>query len=122
MGKCDSCGSCGTCGGCSGGPMELNPGELTVLRTLSQIPFLPVARKMDDPTPVCLEETELDAEESGLVLMCLEKKGLISVDFDKPLKSFDYARYTGFPLRGSMALTARGQQVVELMEIQGILE
>ena len=81
MGKCNH--DCAHCSGCAG-VLELTEGEIGLLKMLGQFAFLPVARKMDDPTPVCLEETELDAEESGLVLMCLEKKGLISIDFDRP--------------------------------------
>ena len=53
----------------------------------------------------------------GLALLCLEKKGLISLDYDQPLGGCDYGAY---PLRGSFALTARGQRVLELLEIQGI--
>ena len=38
------------------------------------------------------------------------------------LKGFDDSIYAAYPIRGSMALTQRGQQVLELMEIQGIRE
>ena len=41
-GCCGNCGSCGSSGGC----MELTMGEIEMLQTLAQIPFLPVARKM----------------------------------------------------------------------------
>ena len=54
------------------------------------------------------------------VLQTLEKKGLISLDYDKPLAGFDEAAYAAYPIRGSMALTERGQKVLELMEYQGI--
>ena len=54
MSKCGSC--CGNCGGCGGGSMELTGGEIKMLLTLAQIPFLPVARKMGDDTPVYLED------------------------------------------------------------------
>ena len=49
----------------------------------------------------------------------LEKKGLISLDYDKPLKGFDEPAYAGYPIRGSLALTERGQKVLELLEYQG---
>jgi len=59
-------------------------------------------------------------EEMSLLLQTLEKKGLISLDYDKPLAGFDDAAYDAYPIRGSMALTERGQTVLELMEYQGI--
>ena len=73
---------------------------------------------MGDLTPVYLEDGERD--EMSLLLQCLEKKGLISLDYDKPLAGFDMTAYDGYPIRGSMALTERGQKVLELMEYQGI--
>ena len=115
-GKC--CGNCGSCG--SGGCMELSAGEIEMLQNLAQIPFLPVARCMGDDTPIYLEDSEKTTEEYSLILQCLEKRGLISIDYDKPLKSFDDAAYSAYPIRGSFALTQRGQQVIELLEMQGI--
>ena len=35
------------------------------------------------------------------------------------LKNADYSRYAHLPIHGSMALTARGQQVLEVLERQG---
>ena len=91
-----------------------------MLLKLGQIPFLPVARKMGDENPVYLEDAEHTVEEYSLILLCLEKRGLISLDYDKPLKSFDDSAYAAYPIRGSFALTARGQRVVELLEMQGL--
>lgn len=122
MSNCGGCsGSCGGCGGCSGcgGAMELTEGEIEMLLTLGQIPFLPVARKMGDDIPVYLEDDSRSSETCSLILQCLEKRGLISIDYDKPLKSFNDSAYAAYPIRGSFALTARGQQVVELLEVQG---
>lgn len=115
---CGSCGSCGAPGGC----MELTAGEIEMLQTLSQIPFLPVARKLGDDTPVYLEDEEKTQEEYSLILRCLEKRGLISIDYDKPLKHFEAAVYEAYPIRGSFALTLRGQQVLELLDVQGMSE
>ena len=112
-------GNCGSCGGCAR-ELTLNQGELQMLDTLSEIPFLPVARKMGDLTPVYLEDEKFTVEEYSLILQCLEKKGLISLDYDQPLSNFDHAAYAAWPVRGSMALTARGQVVVEMLAIQGI--
>ena len=119
MGGCGNCGGdCASCGGCTGA-LVLNQGEVEMLRKLAQIPFLPVARRMDDPAPVYLEDSRYTREEYSLILQCLEKKNLISLDFDQPLAGFDDTAYRPWPIRGSMALTHRGQQVVELLEIQG---
>lgn len=117
MRQCGSC--CGDCGGC-GGAMELTAGEIRMLLRLGQIPFLPVARKMGDDMPVFLEDTEQTPEEYSLILQCLQKRGLISIDYDMPLAGFDDRAYAAYPIRGSFALTARGQQVLELLEYQGL--
>ena len=116
-----SCGNCGSCGGCSGcdRSLTITEPELELLSTLAQIPFLPIGRRMDDPAPVYLEEDVHSPEEYTLILQCLETKGLITLDFDKPLKNGDYSRYAHLPIHGSMALTARGQQVLEVLDRQG---
>jgi len=113
---CGNCGSCGSGGGC----MELTSGEIEMLQTLAQIPFLPVARKLGDDTPVYLEETEKTPEAYSLILQCLEKKELITIDYDGALPGADMSAYQGLPVHGSMALTQRGQTVLELLEVQGI--
>lgn len=114
-------GNCAACGGC-GKELVLNAGEVEMLRTLGQIPFLPVARRADDMNPVYLEEEQYSAEEYSLILRCLEKKGLISLDYDKPLTGASMEAYRGYPVHGSMALTQRGQKVLELLELQGVQE
>ena len=120
LGNCGHCsGNCAGCGGCSG-CMELTEGEVQMLLTLGQIPFLPVARRMGEDTPVYLEDTARSQEEYSLILQCLEKKQLIAIDYDAPLKGCDLAAYAAYPVRGSFALTQRGQQVLDVLEIQGI--
>ena len=115
MGNCT--GNCESCGGCAK-ELTLTEGELALLNTLAQIPFLPVARKADDMTPVYLET---DApENASLVLQVLEKKQLIDLDYREPLKGFDMSAYRGYPVHGTVALTARGQTVVDLLDKQGI--
>ena len=114
-------GNCGSCGGCAR-ELVLSEPELQFLVKMGQIPFLPVARTMGDLTPVYLEDEERSREEYSLLLQCLEKKGLISLDFDKPLKAFDDSAYGAYPIRGSMALTERGHTVLDLLERQGIRE
>lgn len=125
MGNPQSCGGCGgNCGGCTGcsASMELTAGEMGVLQTLGQYSFLPVARRREDMVPVYLEDSALSREEYSLVLQCLEKRGLIDISYDAPLKGADMSAYVGYPVHGSMGLTQRGQQVLELLEMQGIEE
>ena len=114
-------GNCSSCSGCAR-ELVLTEAEVAFLEELAQIPFLPVARKMGDLDPVYLEEGPEKAEEYRLILQCLEKKGLISLDFAVPLKGFDEKAYADYPIRGSIALTERGQKVLEMMEFQGITE
>lgn len=118
---CSCSGNCASCGGCAK-ELLLSEPEIAMLNTLGQIPFLPVARRADDMIPVYLEDGDCPAEACSLVLQCLEKKGLISLDYDKPLAGADMTQYKGYPVHGSMALTQRGQEVLELMHIQGISE
>ena len=117
MGNCS--GNCSACSGCAR-ELVLTQKEIDFLNTLGQFAFLPVARAMGDLTPVYLEEGE--QEKMSLLLQCLEKKGLISLDYDKPLRGFAEDAYRAYPIRGSMALTERGQKVLEMLEYQGIHE
>ena len=114
-------GNCASCGGCAR-ELVITPWEAEMLQKLGQIPFLPVARKMGDFEPVYLEDQDHSQEEYSLILQCLEKKGLISLDFAEKIRGFDDSAYAAYPIRGSMALTQRGQQVLEMMEVQGIGE
>lgn len=114
---CENCS--GGCGGCAR-ELTLTEGELEILNKLAQIPFLPIARKIDDATPIYLEDEAYSREEYSLILQLLEKKSLITLDFDRPLKNCDCS--SDYPIHGSMALTARGQQVLDLLELQGIQE
>ena len=114
-------GSCSSCGGCAK-TLLLSDGEIGFLNTLGQIPFLPVARKADDMTPVYLEDTAYSKEEYSLILQALEAKGLISIDYDAPLKGCDMAAYKGYPVHGTVALTQRGQTVVDMLDKQGLTE
>ena len=114
---CESCS--GSCGGCAK-ELTLTEGEVEMLRKLAQIPFLPIDRKIDDATPIYLEDQDRTIEEYSLILQLLEKINLITLDFDQPLKN--HVPCPDYPIHGSMALTARGQSVLELMELQGIDE
>lgn len=123
MENCKGCsGACGGRSGCDGcgGTLTVSEGELRMLQQLGQIPFLPVARLVDDMTPVYREDSDYSQAEYSIILQLLEKKGLISIDYDKPLSGSSMAAYREFPVHGSFALTARGQQVLEMLEIQGV--
>lgn len=122
MKNCKNCtgGCCESCGGCRGA-LELSPGELHLLRELGQYSFLPVARKADDMTPVYREEQTYSQEEYSLFIQLLEKKQLIYLEYT-PLSGAKMGLYPDCPVHGSMGLTKRGQDVLELLEVQGIEE
>lgn len=120
MANCD-CGGCSSCGGCAR-DLLLTQGEIDMMMTLAQIPFLPVARRRDDMIPVYLEDTHYDRETMSLIIQCLEKKHLIDIDYRSPLHGFDYKVYENFPVHGSIALTERGHSVVEMLELQGVTQ
>lgn len=119
---CKNCGgNCGSCGGCASA-LELTVGEIHILQELGQYSFLPVARRADDMVPVYLEDQQYSREEYSLILQVLEKKDLIDLDYFAPLTGADMSAYGAYPVHGSMALTKRGQTVLELLELQGITE
>ena len=117
MKKCN--GLCQKCSGCEERDLTLTGEEIQFLRELGLYAFLPVARKADSMTPVFLEFG--DRETMSLVIQVLEKKMLIDIDYT-PLPGADMRAYKGYPVHGSIALTQRGQQVLELLEVQGITE
>ena len=119
---CKNCGSgnCGSCGGC-GAALELTQGEIALLQELAMYAFLPVARKIDDMTPHYPEGDSYTQTEYSAILLHLERKKLIDIDYGAPVGHYEEALYAGLKVHGSMALTARGQQVVEMLELQGVL-
>jgi hypothetical protein len=93
----------------------MTPEEISVLETFSELPFQCILRKPSQELPASPEDP---SEARSQVLLCLEKKGLIDIDCHQPLKGFDYSPWPGF-LHGSMALTARGQEILDTLTIQG---
>jgi len=93
-----------------------------MLVRLGELAFLPVARKASDMTPIYLEEHTHSTEEYSAVLLHLQAKGLVDISYDGPLKGADMSAYTGYPVHGSAALTLRGQQTLELLETQGMID
>ena len=115
----EKCNGCSGCNGCDRS-LLLTDAELALLKLFATLPFLPVARKPEDTFPVFFEGG--DPAQNGLLLACLEKKGLIDIDYHCPLVGFDYSAYKGYRLQGSMALTLRGQEVLDTLEFQGAAE
>ena len=120
-GNCAGCPG-GGCAGCGGGALTLHPAEIDILRELAVCPFLPVGLNSRTGEPVCREFPGLDEALVPLAVQALEKRGLIRIDYDIPLSGFDYAGYDGCFRRGGLALTARGQAVIESLAVQGISE
>ena len=118
---CKNCsGGCGGgCGGCAK-VLELTQGEIDLLQELAIYAFLPVARRADDMTPFYPEGEGYTLEEYSAILMHLERKGLISMDYGAPIGNYPADLYAAWPVHGSAALTQRGQEVVETLQITGI--
>ena len=139
---CGSCGKRGAgCGGC--GSSELNREERAILLELAQTPFLPLVQFVRresyfapleplEPSPVYLRTGEEDTAEIELVSLALRRlasSGYLTLDYDIPLSGYDYVLYqtsalcrrlaqmnpgyTILPKRGSMALTAAGQNAAD---------
>lgn len=68
----------------------------------------------------CLEEGTGEQETVSNGILALERKGLIDLDYNLPLQNFDYGPYAAWSRQGSMALTVRGQEVLDVLEIQGV--
>ncbi len=100
--------------------MVLSQQEINLLFRFSQVPFLPVAMNDGTSLPVYSDD-DLDFSSScGEAILGLAQKGLIRLDFDLPLTNYDYTAYERYNHKGSMALTAKGQNALDLMEYQGI--
>ena len=139
---CGSCGKQGAgCGGC--GSSELNREERAILLELAQTPFLPLVQFVRresyfapleplEPSPVYLRTGEEDTAEIELISLALRRlasRGYLTLDYDSPLSGYDYVLYqtsalcrrlaqmnpgyTILPKRGSMALTAAGQNAAD---------
>ena len=77
----------------------------------------------NDPIKTTILEchhTAYSKDDYSLILQCLEKKALIRLDYDVPLRGADMTAYTGFPVHGCISLSQRGYAVLELLETQGI--
>lgn len=109
---------CTGCGGCQSHVLLLTEAEIRLLRRFGELAFLPAACTRTNETPVYLSDLGGRAEISAAIL-ALQVKRLISVDFALPLQGFDYAGYEDYPVRGSMALTAAGQEALDSLDIQG---
>ena len=104
------------CGSCCHGPIELSELEVRLLALLGQVAFLPIARKPAEEYPICMELPEYDGVDAGLALACLEKRGLVDLSYDAPLKGADMSAYRDYTVHGSAALTERGQQAADAAE------
>ena len=112
---------CGRCcaGGCEASTcaLSLTEPEQAFLAALALYAFLPVAYAPRLDAPVCLELAGMEPETAAAALSSLRDKRLISVDYDLPLKNFDYRAYTDFERFGSIALTSLGQEALDETEV-----
>ena len=122
--KGNHCGICcgGECSRC--GVLELTCEEAAFLVTFAELPFQPVVSKTDLKCPVFAYRS-LGAEEATVndispeTISSLVDKYLIQIDYDIPLNNYNYLGFEDYPLLGSLALTYRGQQVIDELSSQG---
>lgn len=156
--SCDGCNSnedcmepvkgCGKCcsGGCHVSEVSITEDEKEFLLFFSQIPFLPLVRfkapgssantQLMNLAPVYMidgSESRDTIKKTGQVLKSLENRGLITLDYDKPLINGDYSIYNESQLfrqlcalatdrspaieYGSIALTPLGIEVLDSLDI-----
>ena len=116
---CTACSNTEQCKGCCGsGELVLCKEEVCILLALAQLAFLPIIQKLVNGQaqyfPVPDDEQSMPKNFSQLI-MSLEQKRLISIDPDIPLKNASYGPLASDEtvLCGSLALTARGQEVLK---------
>lgn len=116
--QCAGCGGCTQCGGCSGcGSIALTQSQLDVLARFAVMPFYPAGYMLPDDAPVCLD---FCTPEEMQALQSLIAQRLISSDPYETVAGADLSGYRSFQLHGSVALTRRGQQVIEQLDMQGL--
>ncbi|MBQ6164061.1 MAG: hypothetical protein IK118_02875 [Clostridia bacterium] len=103
------------CGGCLN-TVYLTEQECALLSLFAAYSFLPVGQKTEETFPTLL--TERTDEDNALLLLKL--KGLVDVDYEQPLSGFDYAPFGDYARLGSAALTAKGQDVLDAIEVNGV--
>lgn len=137
---CARCGGCGHCKGCGCAGRALSEGAAAFLSVLSQTPFLPVARYIAEdgsghpvtlqPAPVYASgegDTVESVRRTADALNELEARGLVSIDYDIPLKGAEEGDFAPVWLNahfgrgarlqvGSVALTGAGQE--KLWEVE----
>ena len=116
-----NCSNCSSCGGCRR-EITLTQPDLDILMLLAQSPFLPLSRSLNGESPIFLQEDMSDTISASCALTALQLQGIIRLDYDIPLNNFDYSRFPAYRVHGSFALTALGQETLEMLEKQGISE
>lgn len=103
------------CRGC--GDIYLTGPSLELLTLLGSVAFLPVGER--DGKPVYMADDGVERVNSVLTLSL---NGLVDLDWSAPLRGFDYSAYGGCQRLGSMALTKRGQDALDALDILGVGE
>ena len=86
-----------------------------MLKDLATCPFLPVASDHDE-NPIYLENNRFSERQYSEVLLQLEQKRLITIDYDMPLMNYDYNLYKEYDNHGSIALTGLGQNIIDAID------
>ena len=115
-GRCCGASCPESCSGCSP-VISLTEDEVRLLDEFAQFSFLPVASNSDGK-PVYIKDDPDDQSDHSEIIIALQTKRLISIDYDLPLSNYDYRSYTGCSNFGSMALTELGQEVVNQIDVK----
>ncbi len=122
LSHCEDCslGGCasGGCSGCHFGEITLFREELMILLDLGQLAFLPILTRSENQGPVYAPAYPYSQGETPSfsdLIRSLNQKGLLTIDPDIPLENADYGSFAsdGALRRGSLALTAKGQEVLD---------
>ncbi len=103
------------CCGC-GNTVYLTEKECRILSLFAEFSFLAVGLKKEGAFPMLLSEKD----DGGKELFMLKMKGLVDIDYDQPLVGFDYAPFSTFARLGSAALTEKGMDVLDAIDVVGI--
>ncbi len=106
-----------SCPAHGGDAVFLTRPALELLELFRTRPFLPLGRSGGKPLFI-----DDDGARRVNSVLALSLNGLITTDFASPLSGFDYSPYSECEELGSMALTLRGQEALDSIDIQGIDE
>ena len=115
--RCRKCCNACRCGVCCPRRVAVSEREAVLLDRLAVLPFLPLVRHPETGAAVILD-AEMDTKADMVAMESLRRKGLVRMDEERPVFRADYSGYEGW-IRGSVSLTAAGQDLLDILEYGG---